>query len=166
MRAGDCQTPGQSLVPTDFRLQTATDVMHALCICGCIHRAEQLEMTAGYFFAMGRAHNALDDDDCETGVWWVKVANSFAYRFCLNREAWRLFCDEMCVCAEHVVDGAPGDWIVDLADINMPGIAPNDEEMAEQMRDLLGHEMEASDVATAEKQSADWRALYRGLVGR
>ncbi len=26
-RAGDCQTPGQTLLPTDFRLQTAADVL-------------------------------------------------------------------------------------------------------------------------------------------
>ncbi len=26
-RAGDCQTPGQTLLPTEFRLQTAADVL-------------------------------------------------------------------------------------------------------------------------------------------
>ncbi len=26
-RAGDCQAPGQTLLPTDFRLQTAADVL-------------------------------------------------------------------------------------------------------------------------------------------
>ena len=141
-------------------------VIRALCICGCIYRAEQLEMVAGYFFAIGRAHNAVDDEDCEMAVWWAKVSNLFAYRFCLNREAWRLFCDEIGVCPEHVVDGAAGGWIVDLADINMPAIAPDGEEMAEQMRDLLGHEIDASDVVTAETAMQDWQALYRGLSGR
>lgn len=68
-------------------------------------------------------------------------------------------------CGEHVVDGAPGDWLVDLADNNLPSIAPNDEEVAEQMRDVLGHEIDASDVVTAEKEMLDWQALYRGLAG-
>ena len=94
------------------------------------------------------------------------MSNLFAYRFCLNREAWGLFCDEIGVCGEHVVGGAPGDWIVDLADINMPGIAPTEDEMTEQMRDLLGHEIDASDVVTAENGMQDWQALYRGLSGR
>ena len=70
------------------------------------------------------------------------------------------------VCPEHVVDGAPGDWLVDLADANIPSIASSDEEMVEQMRDLLGHQIDASDVVTAEKEMQDWQALYRGLVGR
>ena len=69
-------------------------------------------------------------------------------------------------CGEHVVDGAAGDWLVGLADINMPTIAPNDEEMAGQLRDVLGHEIDASDVVTAEKEMQDWQALYRGLLGR
>ena len=48
----------------------------------------------------------------------------------------------------------------------MPEIAPNAEEMVEQMRDLLGHEIDASEVVTAEKQMQDWQALYRGLSGQ
>ena len=32
------------------------------------------------------------------------------------------------------------------------------------MQDLLGHEIDASDVATAEKEMQDWQALYRGLL--
>ncbi len=48
----------------------------------------------------------------------------------------------------------------------MPDIAPNDEEMAEQMRDLLGQEIDPADVVTAEKEMQDWQALYRGLLGR
>ena len=67
------------------------------------------------------------------------------------------------VCPEHIVGGAPGCWLVGLAEVNLPKIAPSDEEMAEQMRDLLGHEVEASDVVTAEKQMQDFQALYRGL---
>ena len=85
--------------------------------------------------------------------------------FCLNREAWRLFCDEIGVCGEHVVDGGPSDWIVDLADINMPDVAPTDEEMAEPMGDLLGYEVEASGVVSAERAVEEWQALYRGLLG-
>ena len=90
-------------------------------------------------------------------MWWVKTSNLFAYRFILNREAWGLFCDEMGVCGEHVVDGAPGDWIVELANVNMPTIAPNDEEMVEQMRDLLDHGIDASDLVTP--------ALYAHCIG-
>ena len=96
----------------------------------------------------------------------MKMSNLFAYRFCLNREAWRLFCGEIGVCTKDVVDGAPGDWIVDLADTNMPNIAPSDEEMAELMRELLGQVVAASNVVTAEKEMQDWQALYRGLMGR
>jgi len=93
------------------------------------------------------------------------MSNLFAYRFCLDREAWRLFCDEIGVCAEHVVDRAFGDWIVKLTDINMPTIAPPDEEMTELTQGVLGYEVEASDVATAEREMQDWQVLYRGLLG-
>ena len=62
----------------------------------------------------------------------MKMSNLFAYRCCLNREAWRLFRDELGIFTEHVVDGAPGDSLVELANVNMPNIAPTDEDMAEK----------------------------------
>jgi len=49
------------------------------------------------------------DDDCETKVCWVKMSQLFALRFCLNREAWWLFCNELGVCPDAVVDGAHGE---------------------------------------------------------
>lgn len=69
----------------------------------------------------------------------------------MNREAWRLFCDEIGVSPEDVVDGAPGDWIVDLADTNMPNIAPNREEMAELMQELFGQAHTPGEIVTADK---------------
>ena len=38
--------------------------------------------------------------------------------------------------------------------------------MAELMRVLLGHEVELSEVVTAEKEVQDAQAVYRGLSGR
>ena len=143
-----------------------TGVARALCICGLIHRAEQLDMIAGHMFSKVNVHQAVDDEDCETAVWWAKMAHLFAYRYCLNKDAWRLFCDEKGVRGEHVVDGGPGGWLVELADNNMPDIAPSDEEITELMQGLVDQEIDASDLVTPEKEMQDWQALYRGLLGR
>ena len=48
-------------------------VMRALCVCGCLHRAEQLEKIAGYWFAIGHVRNDVDDGDAVTAVWWAKI---------------------------------------------------------------------------------------------
>ena len=100
------------------------------------------------------------------GTAWHYLGEHTWFTLCERYRAWVLFCDELGVCGDHVVDGAPGDWIVDLADINMPTIAPNDEEMAGQMRDLVDQEIDASDVVTAEKAMEEWQTLYRGLLGQ
>jgi len=140
------------------------DVMSSLCTCGVLHRAEQLEMIAGYFFAVDRVRHAIEDADCETANWWLDVSSLFAFRYTVNREGWRLFCEELGVGAEDVVDGAPGDWIVDLADSNMPNIAPSVDEMAKLIGALFEQEHTPEDIVSADQLLAAWQALYRGLL--
>ncbi len=43
-------------------------------------------------------------------------------------------------------------------------MAPDDEEVVEQKRDLLSYEVDVSDVIIADKEMQDWQALYRGLL--
>lgn len=140
-------------------------VFRAVSTCAIMHRAEQLELVATYWFATVRANEgeALDTDP-EKGAdgIWLTTALTCAHRFCVNVEAFQSFCEELGICVDDVMSDIPGGWLIRLAETCLPTVAPPPEELEVMIRRELDIQ---DDIVTVAYALDNLRSTYEALSG-
>ena len=96
---------------------------------------------------------------------WNNMADVFAYLYHIGEDAWKTFCDEIGVRPADLLDGAPGEWVISLCDLNMADVAPTRDELTEQLREWNGQFDHSGEVVDTEFLTEQWRRLYRELLG-
>ena len=136
------------------------NVLKARVMLAMMFRLEQLESIAAYWFARGQ-YSVESQDGVEDAADWINVAAGHAYRYSVNAEAWRRFCDEMAIDSDQLLQGMTGDWLCGLGDLNMPKSAPRQAKLAEMLPKLGAKE----DVVTSDILLKQWRTLFGELLG-
>ncbi len=152
----------------NWRMCHHNGVANALIFLAQHRRNEQLEMSANYTLARWRLEMADEQaTEGEAGKvrMWECMADTSASLYCVGEEAWATFCDEIGVTSADLMDGAPGEWVISLCNLNMSDVAPTKDELTEQLRDWNGQLDRGGEVVDAEFLTETWRRLYRELLG-
>ena len=152
----------------NWRMCHHNGVANALIFLAQHRRNEQLEAAANYWFATSRLLRADEEaakDEGEKIQMWKNMADVFSYLYFVGEEAWNRFCDEIGVHPADLMDGAPGQWIIDLCDLNMADVAPSKDELTQQLREWNEQFCRGGEAVDAECLVEQWRGLYRELLG-
>ena len=152
----------------NWRMCHHSGVAGVLVLLAQHRRNEQLEAAANYTLARWRLQmadeNATEDEAGKVGM-WACVADTSAYLYHIGEEAWNTFCDEIGVTSADLLDGAPGQWIIDLCDLNMADVAPTRDELKKQLRAWNGQFDHSGELVDVEFLTEQWRRLYRECLG-
>jgi hypothetical protein len=128
---------------------------------------EQLDAAANYFFALWRLEDPADPrpDD------WLLAAESAAYFFTANAEAWRQFCDGLGIAPGELTAANRGGLFLAYCKERMPENAPTAEALSAR---FARNGRDVTQLVTAEELLASWQELFgpmtaytsRGTRGR
>ena len=151
-----------------WRMCHHNGVANALIFLAQHRRNEQLEVAANYTLARWRlqmADEQATEDEAGKVRMWECMADTSAYLYCVGEEGWNQFCDEIGVTSADLLDGAPGEWVISLCNLNMSDVAPTRDELSEQLRDWNELFRRGGELVDVECLVETWRRLYRELLG-
>src|SRR5262249_27155934 len=129
----------------------------ALHVLALMYVGEQLDAAASYFFALFQMGNTDDPRPQD----WLLQAESAAYFFAVNAEAWRRFCTELGITADTLTAANHHGWFLHYCEQNMPANAPTTEALHARFR---GTGREAPHLVTPDDLLASWQSLLTAMT--
>ena len=146
-----------SSAPRAWRFPEHLLAEQALHVLALIYVGEQLDAAASYFFALWKMG---DPDELGPRDWHLK-ADSCAYFFAANLDAWRRFCSGLGIAPEALTAANHRGRFLHFCEARMPANAPT----LEGLQVRLGESgPDAAQLVTADSLLAGWRGLLQEMT--
>jgi hypothetical protein len=150
-----------------IRMRVSADfgVTHAFFWVAMLSHAEQLASAVGFWQAHSMAADELLQVESSEGDDRLAfVMDMHAWRFRMERQAWRRFCDESSIDPDAYMNGMPGQCQIELVEsILLEG--PSDDELAERIRNER-RLPDSANLISAESILAGHHELYADVSDR
>jgi hypothetical protein len=115
-----------SLLPAHGLSEVSIHVSALAYVC------EQLDAAANHFLALWSIDGSQDPEE------WLLIADTYAFFFASNAQAWRQYCSELSIASEALVGLNHHGWLLRYCEEKMPANAPSAQDLQARWLQIKG----------------------------